>query len=64
MSAYTFAPALSMPLTHSCEAWLNVNTATCGDFNNIHAHVGATWSGVMYCKSADAVTDEGGQLQI
>jgi uncharacterized protein (TIGR02466 family) len=39
------------PLDWTLSAWANVNRR--GDFNKMHTHPGATWSGVYYVDSGD-----------
>jgi uncharacterized protein (TIGR02466 family) len=41
--------------------WANVNRA--GDYNKVHLHPGATWSGVYYVDAGDAGA-EGGRLSL
>jgi uncharacterized protein (TIGR02466 family) len=40
------------PLNWTLSAWANVNRR--GDFNTMHTHPGATWSGVYYVDSGDS----------
>ncbi|HWB48206.1 MAG TPA: TIGR02466 family protein [Stellaceae bacterium] len=49
------------PLNWVLSAWANVNRT--GDYNQLHTHPGATWSGVYYVDSGDAAGD-GAALQL
>lgn len=40
------------PLSWTLSAWANVNRA--GDYNSMHTHPGATWSGVYYVDDGEA----------
>ncbi len=51
------------PLSWTLSAWANVNRP--GDFNKMHTHPGATWSGVYYVDPGDADhTAEGTAIHI
>ena len=65
-AAFTNTPRRDMQSIRDSEAWLNVNSAG-GDWNRMHHHGGATWSGVAYIKTVDSslLPDvEGGNLVI
>ena len=49
---YTEFGRPSQPLSWVLSAWANVNRR--GDFNQMHTHPGATWSGVYYVDSGEA----------
>lgn len=46
------------PSSWTLSAWANVNRK--GDFNNMHTHPGATWSGVYYVDSGESDPDAAG----
>jgi uncharacterized protein (TIGR02466 family) len=51
------------PLSWTLGAWANVNRR--GDFNTLHTHPGATWSGVYYVDHGESSGDvEGTALQL
>lgn len=51
------------PLEWSLSAWANINRR--GDFNQLHTHPGATWSGVYYVDHGQSNGDmEGASLQL
>jgi hypothetical protein len=51
------------PLSWILSAWANVNRR--GDFNNMHTHPGATWSGVYYVDHGELNPDaEGTAIQL
>lgn len=45
------------PMSWTISAWANVNRS--GDFNQLHNHSGATWSGVYYVDPGPVGDDEG-----
>ena len=50
-------------LSWTMSAWANVNQQ--GDFNTVHTHPGATWSGVYYVDHGEAEAEaEGAALQL
>ena len=46
------------PLSWILSAWANINRR--GDFNNMHTHPGATWSGVYYVDDGESSPDAEG----
>ena len=51
------------PSSWTLSAWANVNRR--GDFNNMHTHPGATWSGVYYVDHGESNPDaEGTSIQL
>ena len=51
------------PLSWILSAWANINRR--GDFNNMHTHPGATWSGVYYVDDGESIPDaEGTAIQL
>lgn len=50
------------PMRWTLYAWVNINRA--GDFNRVHTHPGATWSGTYYVDTGDPESEGGTPIQL
>jgi uncharacterized protein (TIGR02466 family) len=55
---YALFSRLPDPLSWTLSAWANINRE--GDFNAVHTHPGATWSGVYYVDNGESRLDTQG----